>query len=166
MSEANPCTTWCIFKSTTDVVLWAGERSSFPGWRIEDDPAPVEGDPTRLDPGADRGNSGRIHELAVDSRIAFLDYLPPIDLAQPVSLLIQVLGHERARREQKVGREQVADHIGHPGRRISDVVPHLLERRAVPGIQIHLCGPLAELGREGRVVHQEARRRKRAKVGE
>ena len=82
-----------------DVVLWAGERGPLPGGRIEDYPAPVESDPARLDPGADRSDCGRIHELAVDARIALLDDLPPIDLAQSVRLLIQVLGHERTRRE-------------------------------------------------------------------
>ena len=149
-----------------DVVLREGERGPSPRGRIKDDLPVADYDTPVLELRAGRSSTRRIQQLAVDSRIAFLDDPSPVDLAQRVGLRIEVLGHEGTGGKQEVCREEVTDHIGDAGGRGVDVVAHALERSAMPGVQVLLPRPLAELGRERCVVDQEASDGERPEVAE
>ncbi len=146
------------------IVPGAGERFTLPGGRVQNDLPSVERQTGRLEAFADGLGAGGIRELAVDARIPLLDDLAAVDVAEFVRRFIHLFDHEPVRGEQVVGREEVADHVGYAGSRVPDVEAHPLQGRAVPGVEIHLLGALAELDRERRVVDQISARRERPVV--
>jgi hypothetical protein len=102
--------------------------------------------------------------LAVVARVALFDDGPAVDAAELVCRLVHLVGHERVRRQQVVGGDEVADDVRGCQSAVFDVVAHALQGRAVPRVEVHLAVALAEVRRERRVVDQEVAGREGAEV--
>src|SRR5699024_10901228 len=94
-------------------------------------------------------------EHAICTWIPFLDNGTLIDVLQLVGTQIHLVRHELVLREKVVSRHKVTHHVSRSICSSFHVVPHLLQRRTVPHIDVGLVGTLSELRRKGRVVEEE-----------
>ena len=130
------------------------ERRAPPGGRVEHDPAVPDGDPGVLEPPAHGARIGQRLGLTVGAGMALLDHGPREDALHAVGAAVHRVGHVGVGREQVVGVEEVAGDVAGEHPALGHVEAHVLERDPVPGVDVHLPGPLGQLLGERRVVDQ------------
>lgn len=97
---------------------------------------------------------GKPSSMTAPLKIGARRYAPPI----------HVLRHVVARRQEVVRGQEVPQHVACRPGTVRLVVPHVLERRPVPRVEVDLLRALDELVRKGRIVHQGPRPFQEAEV--